>query len=103
MTDISSVEKDEAILVFLRALNERTTEWEIRDHWVGDLCAIGVVSAKNSELLAYVTCWQEPNGYYYLELEENAGTDAYETVERIEKCALVDAVDKIMQHFLSNR
>jgi hypothetical protein len=103
MTDISSVEKDETVLVFLRALNERTTEWEMRDYWDGDLCAIGVVSAKNSELLAYVTSWQEPNGYYYLELEERAGSDAYNTVARIENCALVDVVDKVVQHFLSDQ
>jgi hypothetical protein len=98
MTDLPPVDKDESILLFLRMLRERATDWQVRDHWTGDLTAIGVASTRDPELLAYVSSWEQPDKYYYLELEQHAGSDAYETTQRIEKCALVDAVEMVAEH-----
>lgn len=96
----SATGKTEGILLFLRALGQRATGWKVKDHWAGDLTAIGVVSSTDSELLAYVSSWEEPDDYYYIELEEQAGSVDYETVGRFERCALEVAVGIVVRHLI---
>ncbi|WP_405062218.1 hypothetical protein OG474_11405 [Kribbella sp. NBC_01505] len=98
--EVPATEKDEGVLQFLRALGRRASGWEIKDHWAGDLTAIGVVSSKDPELLAYVSSCEQPDGYYYVELEEQAGSVAYETTGQFERCALADTVEVVARHLV---
>jgi hypothetical protein len=91
--------KDETIVAFLRALSMYFTEWEIRDHWEGDRCAIGLVSPSSPGHLAYVSSWSQPPQYFYVELEVADGLPhEYRVIASLERCSLRDAIDAVIGH-----
>ena len=63
--------KDESIHGLLAklktALGERT--FQVVDHWEASLCAIGVASPEEKRVLAYISTFDQPQGYYFLSLE----------------------------------
>src|SRR3954451_22913713 len=88
MGDLFPVEKTEGILVFLRALSEREGNWQVMDHWQGDLAAVGVIWAGRPERLAYISSWEQSVECYFVELEKDSEDDSFEVVERVERCDL---------------
>jgi hypothetical protein len=95
-------DKDESILAFLLLLQEQTSDWQVKDYWEADLCAIGVVCPTNPGYLAHVSSWSQPPGHYYVELEQGAlDTDKYEVVEEIEMAAAPQAVAAVVRHLAS--
>lgn len=63
--------KDPAILSALAYLSEHlgAGEFAIADHWVGDLCAVGLARRDELSVLAYISCYGEAEGWYGFELE----------------------------------
>ena len=41
----------------------------VRDHWVGDRCAIGLSSESHPDRLVYISTFNRPLGRYYFECE----------------------------------
>jgi hypothetical protein len=67
----SALDKDPAIVALLRRLSDRLgpDAFDIVDHWELDLCAVGIASPRDHGVLAYISCYGEPEERYYVELE----------------------------------
>jgi hypothetical protein len=63
--------KDEAIKDLLAKLPKalRGRAYQVVDHWEASLCAIGVASPEEKRVLAYISTFDKPRGYYFLSLE----------------------------------
>jgi hypothetical protein len=63
--------KDESIHNVLSRLRRalRRREFRVIDHWEASLCAIGVASPEDQRVLAYISTFDKPEGYYFLSLE----------------------------------
>ena len=63
--------KDESIHRVLAKLKKalRRRPFQVVDHWEGSLCAIGVASPEDRRVLAYISTFDKPEGYYFLSLE----------------------------------
>ena len=63
--------KDESIHDVLGRLKKalRGREFQVVDHWEASLCAIGVASPEEKRVLAYISTFDKPPGYYFLSLE----------------------------------
>ena len=63
--------KDESILDVLAKLKKalRRRAFQVVDNWEGSLCAIGVASPEDQRVLAYISTFDKPEGYYFLSLE----------------------------------
>jgi len=95
--------KDAAIIAFLDRLTAAGCQWRLQDHWVGDLCAVGVSSLADPRVLAYVSSWGQPQGSYHVELEAPArDEEPYETVGVIDSAELVTAVRLVSQHLATS-
>jgi hypothetical protein len=94
-------DKDDSILLFLRELSALGVDWQLKDHWQGDLCAIGLTSAAMPEHLAYVSSWQQPAGEYYVELERLALGATVETTIS-DSYPLADALTYVRNHLDSS-
>lgn len=91
--------KDPLVLAFLDGLTEAGCEWELQDHWEGDLSAVGVSSPHDARQLAYVSTWGQSNGLYHVELEGPAvGVEPYETVRVVDSVDLATAVRLVSDH-----
>jgi len=67
----SALDKDPIIVALLRRLRKYLgpSAFDIVDHWESDLCAIGIASPRDHGVLAYISCFGEPEGRYHVELE----------------------------------
>jgi hypothetical protein len=67
----SPLDKDPIIIALLERLGERLgpDSFDIVDHWESDLCAVGIASPRDHGILAYLSCYGEPEGRYHVELE----------------------------------
>ena len=67
----SPLNKHPAILDLIARLRERLgpDAFTITDHWESDLAAIGISSPRNAGVLAYLSCYGEPDGRFNVELE----------------------------------
>ena len=63
--------KDESIHNVLAKLKKalRGHAFQVVDHWEASLCAIGVASPEDKRVLAYISTFDKPQGYYFLSLE----------------------------------
>jgi hypothetical protein len=76
----------------------------VTDHWQDDLCATGISSPVNSRILAYLSIWQRPPDYYYLELEapgESDDRDDYVVAGRWESIGYAELRERVVQHLAS--
>lgn len=66
-----ALDKDPAILSVLDGLRARLghESFDIVDHWESDLCAVGIASRRDHGVLAYLSCFGEPEGRWHVELE----------------------------------
>ena len=66
-----ALNKDRSILDVLARLERELGEAAFRvvDHWEASACAIGVASPKDQRVLAYISTFDKPEGYYFLSLE----------------------------------
>ena len=95
-------EKEEGVLEFLHALKGLPIDWEIRDYWEGDRCAIGVASRTQPSRLAYVSCWAQPPNHFFVELEEEALVpDEYLVIARLESSPMDVAIAVVERHLSS--
>jgi len=92
--NLEELNKDETIKATVRHLADKfgNTSFNIKDHWEGDRCAIGLIDADEKHLIYFSTCG--PNGFYVsLENLKAHGDLPYEPVgdfdnvdlERLEK------------------
>lgn len=65
----SSGEKDATISELLARLDLPARGWTIRDHWEGDLCAIGILVSVDPHRLVYVSTFSKQPGHYFYALE----------------------------------
>lgn len=100
MTD-AHVPKDPAIREFLDRLSEAGCQWELQDHWGGDLCAVGVARPGDPAQLAYVSCWGQPPGRLHVELEVGDPDEGYAVTRLEEALTLGAAVDLVSEHLLA--
>lgn len=63
--------KDDTILWLIERLPLKKHNWLIRDHWVGDLCAIGITNHKDEGRLVYVSTFNKTRGRFDFECEES--------------------------------
>ena len=63
--------KDHTILKALARLKKELGAGAFRvvDHWEASAYAVGVASPKHQGLLAYISSFDKPEGYYFLSLE----------------------------------
>ena len=63
--------KDESIHELLARLGKamRGRAFQVVDHWEASLCAIGVASPEEKRVLAYISTFDKPPGYYFVSLE----------------------------------
>jgi hypothetical protein len=64
-------DKDSSILSLLDRLRDRLGpgNFDIIDHWESDPYAVGLASPQDHGVLAYISCFGEPEGRYHVELE----------------------------------
>lgn len=74
------INKCPEILEVLERLDLHRRGWEINDYWEGDRCAIGISSKTNSARLVYLCTFNMSSGTYYIECDEEIGTDQFRTV-----------------------
>jgi len=74
MNKIKSIEK------LLNLFSMEENGWEIRDHWDGDMAAIGIVKKGHGDRLAYIRVPNEKADRYDYELETNSSYDTDYTV-----------------------
>ena len=63
--------KDGSIHDLLAKLEKalRGRAFRVVDHWGASQCAIGVASPEDERVLAYISTFDKPEGYYFLSLE----------------------------------
>jgi len=61
--------KESSIKVLVARLDLPTRGWIVVDHWEGDLCAIGIASAREPARLVYVSTFGKHNGVFDYECE----------------------------------
>jgi hypothetical protein len=96
------LDKDSIIIALLDRLGERLgpDSFDTVDHWESDLCAVGIASPGGHGILAYISCYGEPEGRYHVELEmpPSPGNDLpYQVAGRFSDLdfeALVNVVSK---------
>jgi hypothetical protein len=94
-----STPKDEAITFFLDWLTASGCDWEIQDHWEGDLAAVGICCPGDPGRLAYVSVFGQEPGNFYVELEETDASGEHYTSTRMENgLVLTDAVAMVTEH-----
>ncbi len=67
----SALDKDPAIVALLRRLSNYlgSDAFDVVDHWEPDVCAVGIASPRDHGVLAYISCYGEPQGRFHVELE----------------------------------
>jgi hypothetical protein len=94
-----SAAKNEAITAFLDRLTSSGCDWELRDHWRGDLTSVGVCRPGDPGRLAYVSVFGQEPGNFYVELEETDASGEDYTSTRMENgLVLTDAVAMVAEH-----
>ena len=53
-------------------------DYQIVDHWDGDLCAIGIASCRDKHHLVYISTYEQPRGSYYFECEKSLSSELSE-------------------------
>ena len=68
---MATLDKDPAILAALDHLRSTLgpEAFVLADYWEGDLCAVGIASPRDPGVLAYISCFGEPPGRFWYELE----------------------------------
>ena len=97
------VEKHPSILNALDQLQSRLGRhaFNIVDHWEPDLCAIGIASPRNPQVLVYVSCYGElPDRFNFeLELPPLPGSDSvYLVAGRDSDVSFDELASVIAQH-----
>jgi hypothetical protein len=66
--------KDASIWSFLARLAAAgdPAQWQVIDHWDGDLKAVGIARADSAQPLVYVSTWSQHAGLYAYECETAA-------------------------------
>lgn len=94
--------KDESIQTVLSALAAKIGDdgFDIVDHWEADLCAIGVASPQNHEVLAYISAIGAPGKFYVsLELPPESGSDfPYVDAGARDTVSLDELIDVVSDH-----
>ena len=95
-----SVEKDDSIWALLDRLDLQTRGWVVQDHWAGDLCAIGIASARNERRLVYVSTFGKDRDKFDFECELPDGPEAeqYAVARRGEDVDFKTLVDVLSGH-----
>ena len=67
----TGLDKDPVIIKVLEQLRSRLgpAAFVLADHWESDLCAVGIASPHNREVLVYLSCYGEPSDCFGYELE----------------------------------
>ena len=71
------------------------------DHWEADLCAIGVASPRNVQVLVYISCLSDQPGqfWYVLEVPPVPGSDRlYEEVGHESGVSFEELAMRVAQH-----
>jgi hypothetical protein len=102
--NMALLDKDPAIVTLLRRLSDRLglDAFEIVDHWEPDLCAIGIASPRDHGVLAYISCFGEPEGRYHVELElppSPGGELPYQDAGRYDDLGFEALVSVVSAHF----
>jgi len=96
----SGVVKDGSVWRFVGDVAQRLNarEFQIVDHWDGDLLAIGIADTADEDRLVYVSTFRQPPDRYWYECEEPQGEDEYAVPERMDAASLDQVVDAIRRH-----
>lgn len=96
------MDKDHSILALIAQLRADLgdDQFDIVDHWDGDLCAIGVAKPSDHALLAYISTSVRPQGNYFLELETAPGesSEVYDVAGRYDSIVYSDLLERIDRH-----
>ena len=98
------VVKHDAVLRMLSRLEHRlgSDAFQIVDHWVSDLDAIGVAHPSNRELLVYIAAYGPEDFYVELELPPQQGNELPYSVAGQFRSLTFDEVARIVAKHLSS-
>lgn len=87
---VSNLQKDETILEVIKKLFDKFGEsnFQLTDYWEADLCAVGIKNVTDRKYLIYISTFNCPIGFYFVEVEKSdSETDLadYSIVEKFEK------------------
>jgi hypothetical protein len=94
--------KDRAILDLLSHFTGKygSEAFVVRDHWDGDLCALGCEDT-NGRYLLYLNCYQRPADHFYLALEDIRDPGHVVTIEHHESVPL-EVVDRYFERYITS-
>lgn len=100
----NNLKKDESIKCIIANLTEKLGEnyFDIVDHWKDDLCAIGISSPSNNEVLVYIATSGNVKGYYDVHLElppETNDAFPYKSVGEYSGVNIDKLIEIIHNHF----
>lgn len=97
MSELKDLNKDPRVLELLRKIDLSARGWRVCDYWEGDMQAIGVSSASNTDRLVYVAISKVADLFCF-ECEILLSNRSYQVTERGDEITYEALISKMKVH-----